>query len=51
MQGEAAVFRVSAQAKPRFSTPPARAPRYLPLHGRPDGAIVAPTAGNMGNVG
>jgi hypothetical protein len=49
--GKTAGFRAAAQAKPRFPTPPARAQRDLPLHGRCDKAIMAPTIRNPGNVG
>ena len=41
--GGAAGFRASAQAKPRFSTIPARAQRDLPLRGRLDEVIMAPS--------
>jgi hypothetical protein len=37
----AAGFRASAQAIPRFSTPPARARRDLPLRARVEGATMA----------
>jgi hypothetical protein len=50
-EGGAAGFRALAQAKLQFSTPPARAQRDLPLHGRPDGAIMPPTTRNAGNIG
>jgi hypothetical protein len=47
-EGGAAGFRALAQAKLQFSTPPARAQRDLPLHGRPDGGNHAPNNAECG---
>src|SRR5271157_6520758 len=49
--GGAVGFRASEQVKPRFSTPPARAQRDLPLQGGPTGRSWPPTTQNPGNVG